>query len=101
MKIKVVTTNEHGKVELTKAELETLLEDSYREGYMEAVKMTPITFPFLNPTIPLNTRNLKEYEYSNGLKNTYKESRTTILPETNPSVGVSPFDELKKEVRRV
>ena len=33
MKIKIFTPNENGKIELTKEELESLLNESYRQGW--------------------------------------------------------------------
>lgn len=49
MKIKVLFPNEKGKIELSKEELETLLEECYRDGLEEGKKLTNISYvPYVN-----------------------------------------------------
>ncbi len=51
MKIKVLFPNEKGKIELSKEELEALLEECYRDGLEEGKKLnnTPY-FPYISCT---------------------------------------------------
>ena len=45
MKIKVLFPNERGKIEFTKEELETLLEECYQDGIAEGKKLGSISYP--------------------------------------------------------
>lgn len=45
MKIKVLFPNERGKIEFTKEELETLLEECYQDGITEGKKLGSINYP--------------------------------------------------------
>ncbi len=45
--IVVLTTNEHGKIELTPEELESLLQKSYQEGYEKQSRT--VNIPYQNP----------------------------------------------------
>ena len=47
--IKVFTTNKNGKIELTKDELKSLLDDAYWEGYRNNNKSWVYTSPSWSP----------------------------------------------------
>lgn len=49
--IKVFTLNEKGKIELTKDELEQLLNKSYWEGYSEGYSKKTPYWTYTSPTI--------------------------------------------------
>lgn len=44
VKIKVVSANKDGKIELTKMELENLLNEAYRDGYSDGNYYSGITY---------------------------------------------------------
>lgn len=48
MKIKILFPNEKGKIELTKVELEALLEECYQDGLTEGKKLQTICYPSYN-----------------------------------------------------
>jgi hypothetical protein len=48
MKIKILFPNEKGKIELTKIELEALLEECYQDGLTEGKKLQTINYPHYN-----------------------------------------------------
>ena len=50
MKIKILFPNEKGKIELSKEELEVLLEESYQEGFEEGKNSKPVYYPYINTT---------------------------------------------------
>ena len=103
MKIKVFTTNEHGNIEMTKAELETLLKDSYREGYMEAAEKLSITNPLFGPfreklrtpgfTYDTTTRELKQDRNVTALPCTLGEPGE-LLPNISISKGDASYEYL-------
>lgn len=45
MKIKILSPNENGKIELSKTELEALLEECYQDGVAEGKKLVFINYP--------------------------------------------------------
>ena len=66
--IKVFTLNEKGKIELTKDELEQLLNESYWEGYSEGyTKKT--TWTYTSPSYPI---------FNNPYKITYTDDSMKI-----------------------
>lgn len=77
--IKIFTTNKDGKIELTKEELKSLLDDSYWEGYrahnLTYVYNTPNWTPYswtvsgTNTTITSNASNAST-AFSNDPRNT-------------------------------
>jgi hypothetical protein len=50
MKIRVLFPNEKGKIELSKEELEALLEESYQEGFEEGKNSKPVYYPYIYST---------------------------------------------------
>lgn len=50
MKIKILFPNEKGKIELSKEELEALLEESYHEGFEEGKNSKTVYYPYINCT---------------------------------------------------
>lgn len=67
--IKLFTPNENGKIELTKEELENLLNEAYEEGASEAnlktVNYGTGTYPLINPCDDKNYYNLSTTPYKN------------------------------------
>lgn len=53
--IKVFTLNKNGKIELTKKELEQLLNESYWEGYKNN---SNLYWTYTSPSIPCTTGNI-------------------------------------------
>lgn len=53
--IKVFTLNKDKKIELTKEELQKLLDDSYWEGYRAANNKSNWYYTYTTPTTPVNT----------------------------------------------
>lgn len=68
MKIKIMQTNQYGKLEFTIEELEKLLSESYEEGYSDGQKSN--YYVSSNKTMPTIT-------YLNDYTNTYAISNTT------------------------
>ena len=52
-RIVVIEKNEAGKVELTKEELQKMLDDAYSQGYSDGNRTTIVTSPYW-PNLPTN-----------------------------------------------
>ena len=55
-KIRVFTLNSNGKIELTKEELQQMLDESYRDGCCNSVTITTPSYPY-NPLTPYYDSN--------------------------------------------
>lgn len=53
-RIVVIETNKAGKVELTKEELQKMLDDAYNQGYADGNRFTTVTSPYYPITLPTN-----------------------------------------------
>lgn len=53
-RIVVIETNKAGKVELTKEELQKMLDDAYNQGYEDGNKSVTVTSPYYPITLPTN-----------------------------------------------
>ena len=53
-RIVVIEKNEAGKVELTKEDLQKMLDDAYNQGYADGNRMTTVTSPCWPVTLPTN-----------------------------------------------
>lgn len=65
MRIKIFTPNEYGRIELTKEELEKLLNESYQQGwndkpYYDSYRYYPAVTYCTNTTNPYEIRNTLE-----------------------------------------
>ena len=64
MKIKIMCPNDKGKIELTKEELEKLLNESYSEGYSDGyygsywISTTPHPFPYRDVLCTTNNNSI-------------------------------------------
>lgn len=52
MKPIVITVDEQGKTSLTPEQLQTLIDDAYREGYADGYRSVVIVTPTTTPTYP-------------------------------------------------
>ena len=52
--IVIIEKNEAGKVELTKEELQKMLDDAYNQGYADGNRPTTITSPCWPVSLPTN-----------------------------------------------
>ena len=57
MRIKIFTPNENGKIELTKEELENLLNESYRQGWNDKPYYYYDRYWYNSPTLATTTTN--------------------------------------------
>ncbi len=73
--IKVFTLNKNNKIELSKKELEDMLNEAYWEGYKANSHYTTITYPYTG-TSPYTWTNTGTLQY-NGLEQT-TTSNTSI-----------------------
>jgi len=53
-RIVVIEKNEAGKVELTKEELQKMLDDAYNQGYADGNRSTTVTYPYWPYTVLTN-----------------------------------------------
>ena len=66
MKIRVFSTNERGKIEFTKDELEKLLNEVYSEGRNSYVSITTPSYPSWTVTPYCNTIDSSKITLNNG-----------------------------------
>lgn len=88
VKIKVVSANKEGKIELTKLELENLLNEAYRDGYCDGSKNS-YTYTGISTT-PYYGYNIASTDSAIGGKiATIDTSLTTALASDNDSDNCS------------
>ena len=84
MKIRVFSTNERGKIEFTKDELEKLLNEVYSEGYNRYVSITTPSNPSWTTFPYCNTIDSSKITLNNGTsKITITDEPSTVTNTTN------------------
>lgn len=80
VKIKVVSANKEGKIELTKLELENLLNEAYRDGYCDGSKNSyTYTGISTTPYYGYDTVSIRSDTALSGKKNTTIDTDLTTL----------------------
>ena len=83
--IKVFTLNKNGKIELTKIELEQLLNESYWEGYMNRNYWTYASPSITTPYYPITTDTKNPYTITG--KSNINTDTNSITIKTTSDIG--------------
>ena len=100
MKVKVFESNQKGKVEFTRAELEKLLNEIYMDGYREGeahARSNTLTWttPYYNYTNCATTAITGDSNSSNTISISGKDCADGALASKSTSIGTTTIDSAK------
>lgn len=106
MKVKVFESNQKGKVEFTRAELEKLLNEIYMDGYREGETHARSntwtwTTPYSNYADHMKTAITSDSTSNNTISTSSKDRADTAPAITATSLGTTPIEDAKDFIAKL